>query len=66
MRGLGQIAGVTGVEFLVAGEPLKDRGGEPVGAMRPEDFIQNIGSSLHSYQMGDLTLYFANEREISW
>ncbi len=62
VRGLGQIAGVTGVEILVAGEPLKDRGGEPVGAMRPEDFIQNIGSSLHSYQMGDLTLYFANEK----
>ena len=62
VRGLGQIAGVTEVEFLVAGEPLKDRGGEPVGAMRPEDFIQNIGSSLHSYQMGDLTLYFANEK----
>lgn len=62
VRGLCQIAEVTEVEFLVAGEPLKDRGGEQVGAMRSEDFIQNIGSSLHSYQMGDLTLYFANEK----
>lgn len=33
----------------------------PVGLMSNEDFIQNVGSSLHSYQSTSLTLYFANK-----
>ena len=30
--------------------------------MMPDDFVQNTGSTLHSYQVRDLTLYFANEK----
>lgn len=31
-----------------------------IGAMNDEYFVQNIGSTLHTYQSVDLELYFAN------
>lgn len=62
VQSLGQIAGVDYVYFLIEDEPLKDSQGNTVGYMRTEDFVQNTGSSLHSYQVGDLDLYFANKQ----
>lgn len=60
VQNLGQIQGVNYVYFMVEGKPLKDSQGNDVGYMRAEDFIQNTGSSLHSYQTADLELYFPN------
>lgn len=57
-----QISGVNYVEFYIKDEPLTDKEGNAFGYMRAEDFIQNTGASLHSYQVGDLNLYFANEK----
>lgn len=62
VQSLGQIEDVDYVSFFVAGEPLVNTEGQEVGYMSPEDFVQNIGSSLHTYQMGKFTLYFANKK----
>ena len=37
-----------------------DANGNEIGAMNDEYFVQNIGSTLHTYQSVDLELYFAN------
>ena len=62
VQNLGQLQGVNYVYFLIEGEPLKDSQGSDVGYMRAEDFIQNTGSTLHSYQTAELNLYFPNSQ----
>lgn len=56
-----QIEGVNFVLFYVGNEPLEDKNGNVVGLMRAEDFVQNTGTSLNSYQITTLNLYFANK-----
>lgn len=60
VQSLVQIPGVSYVRFFVGDAPLTDRQGKETGYMRGEDFVQNTGSSLHSYQTADLRLYFSN------
>lgn len=60
VQSLVQTAGVDYIRFFVGGEALTDRKGNEIGYMRAEDFVQNTGSSLHSYQVANLTLYFSN------
>lgn len=55
-----QIEEVEYVSFYVAGQAVTDNEGNEIGYQSEEDFVQNIGSSLHSYQKGELCLYFAN------
>ncbi len=62
VESLGQISGVDAVSFFVGADPLKDSDGNEIGYMTPDDFVQNTGSSLRSYQSRELTLYFANEK----
>lgn len=57
-----QISDVEYVRFFVQDVPLTDHNGQDIGYMRAEDFVQNIGSSLHTYQAGNFKLYFANEK----
>lgn len=57
-----QISGIEYVRFFVQGKPLQDHNGQDMGYMRAEDFVQNVGSSLHTYQAGNFKLYFANEK----
>ncbi len=57
-----QISDVEYVRFFVQGVPLTDHKGQDMGYMRAEDFVQNVGSSLHTYQAGNFKLYFANEK----
>ena len=56
-----QIPGVEYVSFYVGDEPLLDSSGNAMGMMCAEDFAQNTGSSLKSYQETDLRLYFASK-----
>lgn len=59
---LGQIIGVDEVGFFTGEGPLTDSDGQEIGYMSPEDFVQNTGSTLHSYQLQELKLYFAGEK----
>ena len=59
---LGQITGVDEVGFFTGEGPLTDSDGQEIGYMSPEDFVQNTGSTLHSYQLQELKLYFAGEK----
>lgn len=61
VQSLTQIDGVEYVAFYIGDTPLTDDRDREIGYMNEESFVQNIGSSLHSYQIADLTLYFANE-----
>lgn len=56
-----QIRDVSTVVFHIGNEVLKDRAGEPVGAMTSSMFINNpVG--INSYQYASLTLYFASQK----
>lgn len=59
---LSQLSEVEYVCFFIENSPLTDNMGKEVGYMRAEDFVQNTGSLLYSYQVGELKLYFANEQ----
>lgn len=61
VKSLVQISGINYVAFFIGEEPLKRADKMPVGIMSDADFVQNVGSSLHSYQSTSLTLYFANK-----
>ena len=50
------------MNFYAGGEPLKDNEGDEIGYMHAEDFVQNTGSSLHSYQLANLHLYYINKK----
>ncbi len=60
-----QVEGVEFVVFYVEDEPLTDAEGNVIGLMRAEDFVQNTGSSINSYQTTELTLYFADKEGTS-
>ena len=48
-----QVDGIDFVSFYVGDDVLKDREGIPIGLMSADDFVQNTGSSLSSYQVTD-------------
>ena len=56
-----QIDGVNYVSITQDGKPLYDNLGNLVGVMNAEQFINNTGSEINTYEMADITLYFANE-----
>lgn len=60
VQSLIQIDGVNSVKFYIGDEPLCDSKGNEIGAMNEENFVQNTGSTLHTYQSTDLVLYFAD------
>ncbi len=55
-----QIPDISFVSFYIGEEALKDSQGKVIGMMGAEDFVQNTGSTLKSFQSTDLKLYFAN------
>lgn len=61
VNSLCQLENVTGVQFLVEGEPLLDSNGEEVGEMNSDMYIFNTGREIRTYQMVRLHLYFADE-----
>ncbi len=58
---LTQIDGIGFVEITVEGNPLYDNLNNMVGRMKGDQFINNMGSEISSYDMADLNLYFANK-----
>lgn len=58
---LEQVNGVDYIKFTVEGKGLRNSEGEEEGYMNHDSFVENTGSSLHSYQEGSLKLFFANK-----
>ena len=58
---LEQIGGVDYIKFTVGGKELSGSDGKEEGYMNHDSFVENTGSTLHSYQEGTLHLFFANK-----
>ena len=56
-----QLPNVEFVSFYVESEALRDNDGNVIGVMTAQDFVQNTGSSIDSYQTTDLRLFFADK-----
>lgn len=62
VRSLTQLDGVKLVAFYVNGEPLKNKEGKEYGYFQSDDFVQNTGASINSYEETTMKLYFASEK----
>ncbi len=61
VRTLTQLPEVSYVGITVEGAPLYDNVGQPVGWMSAEEFINNDGNEINTYELTKVKLYFANE-----
>ncbi len=61
VRTLTQIEGVQYVAITVAGQPLKDSLGNPLGIMNADTFVDNAGSQINSMEQVRIKLYFTDE-----
>lgn len=61
VQSLLQLPEISGVEFTVESEGLTDVDGHKIGVMNENDFVQNDGGMLSSYEETTLTLYFTDE-----
>lgn len=55
-----QFEEINFVSFYIGDKPLEDTDGNPIGLMRAEDFVSNVGYTSESYQTTDLRLYYAD------
>ena len=58
---LTQIENINFVVISIDGQGLTDSQGNPVGALRAADFVDNSGATINSYKSVKYVLYFANE-----
>nr|WP_318684286.1 GerMN domain-containing protein [uncultured Acetatifactor sp.] len=61
VRTLTQIPEISYVGITVEGEQLYDNLENPVGWMSADEFIDNNGSEINTYELVRVSLYFANE-----
>ena len=61
VKSLVQIDRISGLWLTVEGVDLNDSTGKVTGYLNEDDFVQNTGSSLNTYETANLTLYFASE-----
>ena len=61
VRTLTQLEDISYVEITVEGNQLYDSMGNPVGWMNAEQFINNDGSEINTYELARVRLYFASE-----
>ncbi len=61
VRTLTQLEGVSHVSITVEGNQLYDGMGRPVGLMSADQFIDNDGNEINTYELARVKLYFANE-----
>ncbi len=59
VRTLTQIPAIKYVGISVEGESLLDNTGAPVGWMKAEQFIDNNGNEINTYELARVKLYFA-------
>lgn len=60
VRTLTQVREVQYVSFLISSQPLTDASGNVVGIMTGDNFIDNAGNEINTYERVRLRLYFAN------
>ena len=51
---------ISFVSFYIGEKPIEDTDGNPIGLMRAEDFVSNVGYTFDSYQTTDLRLYYSD------
>lgn len=61
VRTLTQLEGVSFVGITVVGSQLYDSVGRPVGWMSADQFIENDGNEINTYETARVKLYFASE-----
>ena len=61
VRTLTQLQDIRYVGITVEGTPLYDSIGQPVGLMDAEEFIDNDGNEINTYELTKVKLYFADE-----
>lgn len=61
VRTLTQLDGIKYVGITVQGEQLYDNTGSPIGLMSADQFIDNDGNEINTYELIKVKLYFANE-----
>ncbi len=61
VRTLTQLPNINYVGITVEGTQLYDSIGDPVGWMNAEQFIDNDGNEINTYELARVKLYFANE-----
>ena len=61
VRSLTQLEGVSMIAFYVGEEPLTDSNGVEYGYIQADDFVQNTGSSINSYEKKKVILYLPTE-----
>lgn len=61
VRTLTQLPEISFVAFRVNGEPIYDALGKMVGWMNADQFVENEGNEINTYEEVQLKLYFANE-----
>ncbi len=61
VRTLTQLQDIRYVGITVEGEPLYDNIGQPVGWMGAEEFINNDGNEINTYELTKVKLYFSDE-----
>lgn len=61
VRTLTQIEGINYVNMKIGDKDLTDSLGAVIGSMTTEQFVDNSGNEINTYENVDLTLYFASE-----
>lgn len=56
-----QISGVSGVEFYVEDEPLKNSKDVSIGVMNEDTFVENDGGEVNEYDTSEIILYYADK-----
>ncbi len=61
VRTLTQIDGISYVSMKMGGAELTDHTGAVINAMKADQFVDNAGNEINTYENVELTLYFAAE-----
>lgn len=61
VRTFTQIDGIDKVLFTLDGRTMKDSYGNVIGPMSEENFVENAGKTINSYQSVNMMLYFTDE-----
>lgn len=61
VRTLTQIDGISYVSMKMGEEELTDHTGAVINAMKADQFVDNAGNEINTYETVELTLYFAAE-----